>query len=68
MSTGQEKVVHRNLLLPVNFLPLDKGECVVSEPASLSGADSHDRFNGLESMASIGDDNLKPELSIRDGW
>lgn len=53
-STGQEKVVHRNLLLPVNFLPLDNAECAVSDTVSSSAVtDSCDKTNGPESMASL---------------
>ncbi|KAI7804446.1 hypothetical protein IRJ41_010397 [Triplophysa rosa] len=40
VSTGQEKVVHRNLLLQVNFLP------VMAEEIKPSFSDSDDSFDG----------------------
>ncbi len=67
-STGQEKVVHRNLLLPVNFLPLDKAECAVSDTVSSSAVtDSCDKPNSSESIVSLGVDVSKSRPSVRDG-
>lgn len=67
MSTVQEKVVYRSLLLPVNFLPLDKAECAVSNTVSSSSVtDSCDKTSGSESMTSMGVGRLKPGPSVRD--
>lgn len=66
MSTGQVKVVHHNLLLPVNFLPLDKAEYAASgRVSSLSVTDSCDKAN--ESLTSMVVDGSKSELCVGDG-
>lgn len=60
--------MHRNLLLPVNFLPLDNAECAVSVTVSSSAVtDSCDKTNGSESMASLGVDVSKSRPSVSDG-
>lgn len=62
-STGQEKVVHRNLIMPVNFLPLP--DAASSDEVDVSSmSDSEDFVDEREVVADVSVDSVKYRTQV----